>query len=72
MAWKLISEIPPGRYGNCQILPGAGQGNQTPAELTWRVVASPPDTPPGVAEPESPSESTAVPPHDQHSNPASL
>ena len=50
MAWQLISEIPPGRYGNCQILPAAEPGNPTPAELTWRVVASPPDSPPDVVE----------------------
>ena len=68
MAWKLISEIPPGRYGNCQILPAAGQANQTAAELTWRVVASPPDSPPpDGAESVPPPESTAT---EQLTNPA--
>ena len=70
MAWKLISEIPPGRYGNCLILPPAEQANQTAAELTWRVVASPPDSPPPVA-----AESVPLPestPTEQPIKPASL
>ena len=29
---------PPGRYGTLQVLPGAGPGNPTVAELTWPVV----------------------------------
>ena len=67
MAWQLISEIPPGRYGNCQILPAAEPGNPTPAELTWRVVASPQDSPPEIAEIASELKPLVIPPNQQHS-----
>ena len=69
MAWQLISDIPPGRYGNLWILPAAELGNQTSAELTWRVVTSPSDSPPGVS--ESPPSLKPNPTNEQHTTPVS-